>query len=83
MKRYMDYISAYANSVGNLIKVLNLPLGYRCFAISMDMETILLYENEGSYILPKKNHFLGSEAALKIRSLIKDALNVKEGNEGR
>jgi len=83
MKRYIDYISAYANSVGNLIKVLNLPLGYRCFAISMDMETILLYENEGSYILPKKNPFLGSEAALKIRSLIKDALNVKEGNEGR
>ena len=98
MKRYMDYISAYANFVGNLIKVLNLPLGYRCFAISMDMETILLYENEESYILPKKNPFLGSEdasivseaaalivsgAVLKMRSLIKEALNVKEGNEGR
>jgi len=82
-KKYIDYISAYANFVGNLIKVLNLPLGYRCFAISMDMETILLSENDRSYISPKKSPLLVSESALKIRSLIKEALNVKEGNEGQ
>ena len=98
MKRYIDYICTYADFVGNLIKVLKLPLGYRCFAISMDMETILLSERESSYILPKENPFLVSEdasivseaaalivsgAVLKIRSLIKEALNVKEGNDGR
>ena len=98
MKRYIDYICTYADFVGNLIKVLKLPLGYRCFAISMDMETILLSERESSYILPKENPFLVSEdasivseaaalivsgAVLKMRSLIKEALNVKEGNEGR
>ena len=84
--KYLNYVGTYAGFVGNLIKELKLPLGYRCFAISMEEDgKIWLHEDVGSNVLPKKNPFLvkRSEAALKIRSLIKEALNVKEGNNGR
>ena len=80
----IKYVGAYAGFVGSLIETLNLPLGYRCFAISMEEDgKIWLNPFEGSNILPKENPFLVNEAALKIRSLIKEALNVKEGNDGR
>ena len=75
----------YAGFVRGLIESLDLPLGYRCFAISMEEDgKIWLHEDVGSNVLPKENPFLvkRSEAALKIRSLIKEALNVKEGNNG-
>jgi len=84
--KYLNYVGTYASFVGTLIKELKLPLGYRCFAISMEEDgKIWLHEDVGSNVLPKENPFLvkRSEAALKIRSLIKEALNVKEGNNGR
>ena len=82
--KYLNYVGTYAGFVGTLIKELELPLGYRCFAISMEEDgKIWLNPFEGSNILPKENPFLVNEAALKIRSLIKEALNVKEGNDGR
>ena len=82
----IDDVGAYAGFVGTLIKELKLPLGYRCFAISMEEDgKIWLHEDVGSNVLPKENPFLvkRSETALKMRSLIKEALNVKEGNDGR
>ena len=78
--RRLDHSATYTVLVKNLIERLKLPLGYRCFTMMEYNGKIWLHEE--CRILPKKNPFLEGYA-LKIRSLIKDALNVKEGNEGR
>jgi len=78
--RRLDHSATYTVLVKNLIERLKLPLGYRCFTMMEYNGKIWLHEE--CRILPKKNPFLEGYA-LKIRSLIKDALNVEEGNEGR
>ena len=77
-ERFIKGAGSYSVYIDSLIKILKLPIGYRYFTISLNEDWMEVECDEKYYIQPKENPFLNAPDGLKIRSLIKDKLNINE-----
>lgn len=77
-ERFITGAGSYTVYIDSLIKVLKLPIGYWYFTVTLNEDWMEVECDEKHYIPPKENPFLNAPDGLKIRSLIKDKLNINE-----
>jgi hypothetical protein len=75
-ERFIKGAGSYTAYIDSLIKVLKLPIGYWYFIVTLNEDWMEVECNEKHYIQPKENPFLNAPDGLKMRSLIKDKLNI-------
>nr|QNT35636.1 hypothetical protein BFFPPMPJ_00041 [uncultured Methanosarcinales archaeon] len=77
-ERFIRGAGSYSVYIDRLIKILKLPIGYWYFTVTLNEDWMEVECDEKYYIRPKENPFLNAPDGLKIRSLIKDKLNINE-----
>nr|QNT35735.1 hypothetical protein BODMHOLK_00026 [uncultured Methanosarcinales archaeon] len=75
-ERFTKGAGSYTAYIDSLIKVLKLPIGYWYFTVTLNEDWMEVECDEKHYIQPKENPFLNAQDGLKMRSLIKEKLNL-------